>query len=272
MNPRQLLEHHGITPRRDLGQNFLWDPGLLARIVELAQLGRDDVALEIGPGTGALTRYLAEAARRVVAVEVDERLIPVLRRHTADLSNVEIVQADILEVDIGALVGDGPFRVVANLPYYITSAILRRLLENPPRPQRLTLTVQREVAERLIARPGDMSLLAVSVQFYGRPRICHRIKAGAFWPTPDVDSAVVCIDVSGAPTVPVDDERRFFRVVRAGFSQKRKQLKNALASGLNLETATVIAALEQAGIDPRRRAETLSLEEWATLTRALSHA
>ena len=270
MNPRKLLEQYGIHPRRDLGQNFLHDPGILARIVQLAALAPDDTVLEVGPGTGALTRRLADAAARVVAVESDERLMPLLRRQTADLPNVALVHADILSVDVGALVGDEPFKVVANLPYYITSAILRRLLEKPPRPQRLTLTVQREVAERLVAAPGDMSLLAVGVQFYGMPQVRLRVKRGAFWPAPEVESAVVCIDVYDTPPVLVDDERQFFRVVRAGFSQKRKQLRNALASGLALDATAVAAAMIGAGVAPERRAETLSLSEWAALARALS--
>lgn len=270
MNPRQLLERFEISPRRDLGQNFISDPGLLAHIAGLAALGPDDVVLEIGPGTGTLTRYLAEAARRVIAVEVDARLIPILRHELADYPNVELILADILDVDLARLLQGAPFKVVANLPYYITSAVLRHLLEAPPRPTHMTVTVQREVAERLVATPGDMSLLAVSVQFYGAPRICHRIKAGAFWPAPGVDSAVVCIDMHDTPPVPVADEARFFQVVRAGFSQRRKQLKNALAHGLALDAATTVNALAEASIDPRRRAETLSLDEWAALTRALS--
>lgn len=270
MHPRHLLERYAISPRRDLGQNFLSDPGVLAHIVRLAAVTRDDLALEIGAGTGTLTRHLAEAAGRVIALETDDRLIPILRQQTSDLSNVEVAHGDILDIDIGRLVGGAPYHAVGNLPYYITSAILRRLLETPPRPRRLTVTVQREVAERLVARPGAMSLLSVSVQFYGRPEVCHRIKAGAFWPTPGVDSAVVCIDVYGAPPVSVEDERGFFQVVRAGFGQKRKQLKNALASGLDIDAAAAVAALVQAHIQPDRRAETLSLDEWASLTRALS--
>ncbi|MBN1964782.1 MAG: 16S rRNA (adenine(1518)-N(6)/adenine(1519)-N(6))-dimethyltransferase RsmA, partial [Anaerolineae bacterium] len=162
--------------------------------------------------------------------------------------------------------------VVANLPYYITSAILRHLLECRPRPERLVVTVQREVAERLIAEPGDMSLLAVSVQFFGRPQIALRLNPAAFWPRPDVESAVVRIDVYGAPPVDVPDEALFFRVVRAGFGQKRKQLRNAISAGLHIAKADADALLGQGGIDPQRRAETLSLDEWAALVRAVAEA
>ncbi|MBN1284840.1 MAG: 16S rRNA (adenine(1518)-N(6)/adenine(1519)-N(6))-dimethyltransferase RsmA [Anaerolineae bacterium] len=274
MNPKKLLDYFDVAPKQSLGQNFLADPGALAHIVDIAEVGPDDVVLEIGAGTGALTRHLAGAAKRVIAVEVDSRLIPILQEQIASFPNVVLVEADILEVNAGELMqtlaGTETFQVVANLPYYITAAILRRLLENPPRPTRLTLTVQREVAERLAAQPGDMSLLAVSVQFYGRVRVAHRIKAGAFWPTPGVDSAVVRIDTyTDGPPVPVDDERQFFRVVRAGFGQKRKQIKNALAGGLGLEARAVVEALERAGVAPSRRAETLSLAEWTALTAAL---
>ena len=272
MNDRQLLEQHAITPKKSLGQNFLHDPNTLEKIVEIADLSPDATVLEIGPGTGNLTRALAGRAARVIAVEVDGRLIPLLQDATAAFPHVEIVHADILDVNVGDLVGATPYVVVANLPYYITSAILRHLLENTPRPQRLVLTVQREVAERLVAGPGDMSLLAVSVQFYGQPQIAMRLNPAAFWPRPDVDSAVVRIDVFDAPRVAVPDEKAFFRVVRAGFGQKRKQLRNALSAGLGISKAQAVELLERAGIDPQRRAETLSIEEWAALAFAIVQA
>jgi 16S rRNA (adenine1518-N6/adenine1519-N6)-dimethyltransferase len=168
------------------------------------------------------------------------------------------------------VIGPKEFVVVANLPYYITSAILRHLLEPYRRPKRLVLTVQEEVADRLVAQSDDMSLLAVSVQFYGKPQIVARLNPAVFWPRPDVDSAVVRIDTYDTPPVKVPDADMFFRVVRAGFGQKRKQLKNALGSGLGIKTAEAGALIEQAGLDPSRRAETLSLDEWAALTRTIS--
>jgi 16S rRNA (adenine1518-N6/adenine1519-N6)-dimethyltransferase len=310
MHPRQLLERHGIAPKQSLGQNFLYDEGLLARIVAAAELSPGDEVLEIGPGLGALTRQLALAAGRVVAVELDDRLLPILRYELEPFANVELVHGDILAFDPAAWF-DGPFVVVANVPYYITGAILRHLLEGRPRPRRLVLTVQREVAERLAAWPPDMSLLAVSVQYYGSVKIVGAVKAGAFWPRPEVDSAVVRIDVAerGAtadrrpPTTdhgrqttdhgqeatpdarpqttdhgqlssvvrrPSSDEA-FFRVVRAGFSEKRKQLKNNLRQ-LGLSDEAIAAALAAAGIDGRRRAETLTVEEWRVLSSALDNA
>ena len=273
---RQLLDKHNLRPRKGLGQHFLADPNILRKIVEAAELSPDVVALEIGPGLGTLTRWLAESAGYVVAVELDEGMLALLREELADLPNLELVQGDILELDPVTLIrdlsssdlGSHPvYTAVANLPYYITSAAIRHLLEAEPPPNRLALTVQLEVARRIVAEPGDMSLLAVSVQFYGRPRIVAKIPAGAFVPPPKVDSAVVRIDTYDTPLVAVPDAEDFFRVVRAGFGQKRKQLKNALAAGLGLPPADVSAIMARAGIEPQRRAQTLSLAEWADLAR-----
>ena len=278
---RVLLDKYNLRPRKGLGQHFLADPNILRKIVDAAELSRETVVLEIGPGLGTLTRQLAGSAGRVVAVELDEAMIGVLREELGHLSNLELVRGDILRLDPAELIRGSrsldlvaslEYIVVANLPYYITSAAMRHLLEADPPPTRLVLTVQREVALRIVARPGDMSLLAVSVQFYGQPRIVARIPAGAFVPPPQVDSAVVRIDTFPAPPVDVPDIQAFFRVVRAGFGQKRKQLKNALAAGLGLPAAEVSAALTRAGVDPRRRAQTLSLDEWAGLARELSGA
>jgi 16S rRNA (adenine1518-N6/adenine1519-N6)-dimethyltransferase len=262
---RELLDKYNLRPRKGLGQNFLADPNILRKIVEAADLTPDATVLEIGPGLGMLTRFLSQAAGRVVAVELDEALFGLLRQELAGLPNLELVQGDILQLDPAA-VGGPSYTVVANLPYYITSAAIRHVQEASPPPQRIVLTVQREVAERIVAAPGELSLLAVSVQFYGRPRIVARIPAGAFVPPPKVDSAVVRIDTHPAPPVEVADVEAFFRVVRAGFGQKRKQIKNSLAAGLGVSAGEATAALARAGIDPQRRAQTLSLAEWAGLT------
>lgn len=268
MDPREILRRYGLRPRKGLGQNFLVDRRALERIVAAAELTPDDTVLEVGPGVGQLTRLLAEAAGQVVAVELDREMVRVLQQELADRPNVEVVEADILKVDPGEITGRRPYKVVANLPYYITSAALRHLLEAQPPPTLLVVTVQQEVAERITASPGEMSILSVSVQFYGRPRRVARIPAGAFYPPPKVDSAVVRIDVypPGERPIQVDDPERFFRVVRAGFGQRRKQLRNSLSAGLRLRSGEVEAALQRAGIDPHRRAETLSLDEWARLS------
>ncbi len=260
MNPKMLLDYYQIHPKKSLGQNFVQDPHALEKIVAAAELSPDDTVLEIGPGTGALTEQLAPLVKRVIAVELDTRLQPILNAALGHVTNIEFVYADILATDVPRLVGDD-FVVVANVPYYITSAILRHLLENKPRPRRIVMTVQLEVAERLVAKPGDMSVLAVSAQFYAKTRNVARLKAATFWPRPEVDSAVIRLDTYDTPHYDVPDDQTFFRIVKAGFSQKRKQLKNSLGEGGE-------ALLAQAGIDPKRRAETLSMEEWAALARA----
>jgi 16S rRNA (adenine1518-N6/adenine1519-N6)-dimethyltransferase len=270
LDARQLLRDFGLYANKSLGQNWLVDEAALARIAAVAQLVPQDTVLEIGPGLGSLTRHLARAAGRVIAVELDAALIPALYRSLADYANVTLVQGDILHTDLSELMGrDTSYKVVANLPYYITSAVIRHLLEAQPRPSLIVLTVQLEVAQRITAAPGKLSLLAVSVQFYGRPTLVTHIKAGSFYPVPKVDSAVVRIEPYRYPAVDVADRDEFFAVVKAGFSQKRKQLHNALAAGLAWPQADIAAALEHAGVDGRRRAETLALEEWASLARAL---
>ena len=273
MDVRRLLREFNLQPKKGLGQNFLVSEGALRRIVAAADLEPGDVVLEVGPGLGTLTRLLAQQAKRVIAVELDRRLVDILSQTLADFLNVEIVQGDILEMEPGGpgrLSGLAPnYKVVANLPYYITSAVLRYLLTARVKPRSIVVTVQREVAQRMTASPGQMSLLSVGVQFYGRPRIVARIPAGAFYPVPKVNSAVVRIDLDESPRMTVADVDRFFEIVRAGFGQKRKQLRNALAHGLSLSTSTVVEALRRAGVDEKRRAQTLSLEEWTRVTQEI---
>jgi len=266
-----LLRRYGLRPKKSLGQNFLIDESALARIAAAADLAASDTVLEIGPGLGSLTRHLASAARRVVAVELDAAMLPVLRQTLQSCANVEIVHSDILKYALTASRNGLPpgYKVVANIPYYITSALIRHLLEADVRPSLVVLTVQREVAERICAGPGDMSLLAVSVQFYCAPRLVARIPAGAFYPPPEVDSAVLKLDVFTQPAVAVADADHFFQVVKAGFSQKRKQLRNSLSAGLHLESRKADELLFRAAIDPKRRAETLTLEEWGALAKVV---
>jgi 16S rRNA (adenine1518-N6/adenine1519-N6)-dimethyltransferase len=280
-----LLRRHGLHLKKRLGQNFLADPVHLDRIVAAAQLGPDDVVLEIGPGVGTLTARLASRARQVVAVELDADLLPALRETLAPFSNVVVVQGDILQLDVAQLVSATPpafdgldsldssdssllaphssSKVVANLPYYITSAAIRHLLTAAVGPELIVLTVQREVAQRIVARPPEMSLLAVSVQFYAQPEIVARIPAGAFYPPPKVDSAILRLRPWPQPPVEAPSEEAFFDVVRAGFGQRRKQLRNSLKSGLNLPAERIEAMLQAAEVAPERRAETLTLAEWA---------
>ncbi len=286
MNVHEILRRYHLQPRKGLGQNFLVDEVHLARIVAAAELTAEDAVLEIGPGLGMLTERLAEAAGRVIAVELDPRMVAILAERLAGRSNVHIILGDILSLDPAQLVAEAlypdqawshlslsaapiSYKVVANLPYYITSAAIRHLLEARVPPSLMVLTVQREVAQRMIARPPEMNLLAVSVQLYASVEIVDRIPAGAFYPAPKVDSAVVRLRRFERPAVDMADVKDFFDVVKAGFGQRRKQLHNALMSGLGRSPTSIVAALQMAGVDPRRRAETLTLEEWARLAEAL---
>ncbi|HZU86622.1 MAG TPA: 16S rRNA (adenine(1518)-N(6)/adenine(1519)-N(6))-dimethyltransferase RsmA, partial [Anaerolineaceae bacterium] len=263
--PAKLRAHH-LTPKKSLGQNFLLDDSTLRRIVAAAEIPPHAEVLEIGPGAGSLTRYLALAAQRVVAVELDAALIPILGEVLAGVENVSIVHGDILKQNPSDLMHQPGYWVVANIPYYITSSVIRHLLEASVRPACVVLTIQREVAERICAAPGDLSLLALSVQLYGRPRAVARIPAGAFYPPPKVDSTVLRVDLYDEPRIPQSQIEDFFRLAKAGFSQKRKTLRNSLSGGLGWKPDRAVALLAAAEIDPMRRAETLSIEEWARLT------
>ena len=267
LNTTQLLRDHGLRADKGLGQNFLQDPSILELIIEAADIQPDDTVLEIGPGLGSLTRYLAREARQVVCVELDHDLIPVLQTVMSDHKNTRIVEGDILQVSPASLLESEDYLVVANVPYYITSAIFRHLLGSTPRPRRIVLTVQKEVAARICARAGDMSLLALSVQVFGQPRITDIIPAEAFYPIPKVDSAIIRVDMDPEPRISIPLLETFFSLAKAGFSQKRKTLRNSLSAGLRLSPAKAGELLEISGIDPMRRAETLSIEEWSALSR-----
>ena len=264
-HPQKLLQKYHLRPHKGLGQNFLSDDEVLSGIADAAEIPPNAAVLEVGPGLGSLTRHLAERAERVVAVELDKDLIPVLRKEFADSPNVEIVQGDILEFSPDEYFADGEYYVAANIPYYITSAVIRHLLEGKARPKRLALTVQKEVAERICAAPGKLSLLALSVQVYGTADIPMIIPAAAFYPEPNVDSAVVRIELYDEPLIPPEKLDDFFKLAKAGFGQKRKTLRNSLSSNLHLSGAETEALLRQAGIDPQRRAETLTIAEWKNL-------
>ncbi len=252
--------------KKSLGQNFLVDGRVLSRIMRAAEISPDDTVLEIGPGRGILTRELAKIAARVVAVEIDDALAQNLAAEFADSPNVTILHADAREVEIESLVPTGaPYKLVANLPYYAASPIVRRFLEAGRKPTIMVVMVQREVAQNMTAAPGDMGLLSVATQLYGSPRIVAYVSPGSFRPAPRVTSAIVRIDVYPKPALELDSVEAFFRLARAGFSAPRKQLRNCLSHGLSIPPETAQAMLIDAGIDPRRRAETLSLQEWSSL-------
>ncbi len=273
LDAASLLHRYHLHPDKKLGQNFLVDPAALQQVVDSAQIQKEDTVLEVGPGLGSLTRALASRARRVVAVELDGRLIPALEEILIPFNNVELVHADILALDPVKLMQDPmntdsinqSYKVVANIPYYITSALIRHLLEAPLRPTLLVLTIQKEVAERITAVPDDMNLLALSVQVYGRPKITALIPSDSFYPAPQVESAVVHVEIYPKPLFPPRLINPFFRLAKAGFSQKRKTLRNSLSGGLGIPAQKACDLLLSAGIDPGRRAETVSLEEWGLL-------
>lgn len=265
---RTLLRALGMRPQKGFGQNFLVNDQILKRIVVAADVGPDDVVLEVGPGLGHLTRHLAREARRVIAVEVDRGMVRYLQSAFQGVQNVEIVEGDVLKVEPGDLVGDAIYKVVANLPFYITSAVLRHFFEAVRRPRMLVVMLQREVAYRILTAPGDLNLLAISVQVYGKAHLITRVPASAFYPRPKVDSIVLRIDVFDRPGIEVDPEK-FFKVVSAGFAMPRKQIHNSLAQRLWMPPGAATESLQTAGIDPMRRPQTLSIAEWDSLTREL---
>ncbi len=265
LDVRGLLKKHGLDPHKGLGQNFLVDQNTLVSIVDYAELKPDETVLEIGAGLGSLTRLLARSARRVVAVEIDRHLVPILREVMGSFTNCEIVEGDILELNPTTLMGGSGYCVVANIPYFITSAIIRHLLAGEVKPSRLVLTMQQEVAGRICAGPGDLSLLALSVQVFGQPRIGVSIPAAAFYPPPKVDSATLRVDLYDQPLIPARQLDQFFTLAKIGFSQKRKMLRNTLSAGLHCTSPQAEELLKSAGIDPTRRAQTLDLIEWKTL-------
>jgi 16S rRNA (adenine1518-N6/adenine1519-N6)-dimethyltransferase len=260
-----VLKRYGLRADKSLGQNFLQDPFALEQIANAAEIKPDDAVLEIGPGLGSLTRYLAVSARQVTAVELDADLLPPLKAILKPHTNVRLIHGDILKLSPSELIDQPDYIVAANIPYYITSVIIRHLLEHEPKPRRMVLTLQKEVADRICAAPGDLSLLALSVQVYGHPAITGRIPSGGFYPAPKVDSAILRLDIYESPLIPHEQMATFFKLIKAGFSQKRKTLRNSLSSGLHIPTAETESMLKQTGIDPQRRAETLSIAEWRAL-------
>jgi len=269
LNAAALLKRYALRAHRGLGQNFLQDPLVLEKIVSAAEIQSRDTVLEIGPGLGSLTRYLAVSAKEVVAVELDEHLLPPLKAILTPYQNIRLIHGDILKLSPKDLKLENDYIVVANIPYYITSAVIRHLLESESKPRRIVLTVQKEVAQRICAEPGDMSLLALSVQVYGKPRIAAHIPANAFFPAPKVDSAVLMVDIYSSPQIKEELMSTFFKLIKAGFSQKRKTLRNSLSSGLHISPTEAADLLTQVNIDPQRRAETLSIEEWEELSENL---
>lgn len=272
-----LVKRHGFKFTKSLGQNFLIDDNIVDKIVAGAGIGPSDKIIEVGPGIGTLTREMASRAGALMAVEIDKNLIPILTDTLGDFENVKIVNEDIIKADIRGLIDEnlsgGPVKLVANLPYYITTPIIMRFLEEDINVTDIVVMVQKEVAERMNAQPGgkDFGALSVAVQFYCDTEIVAKVPRHLFVPQPNVDSIVIALRVRPERKYRVDSEDLFFRVVKAAFGQRRKTLLNSIASMGNLSKDMVKEALEEAGIDPKRRGETLSLDEFANLSNVIGN-
>ncbi len=272
---RKLLRRYNIRAKKGLGQNFLVDDNVLEAIIKAAELKPADTVIEVGPGLGLMTGELAKRAGWVIAIELDNQLVDILNE-TLQYENIVVLNEDVLGTNPASLLqGRAPgfppefssYKVVANLPYYITQPVIRHFLEAPVKPEMMVIMVQKEVADVICAKPGERSVLSIAVQFYGCPSIVVKVSAASFFPEPDVDSAVVKIDVYKEPPVVVDNVEGFFKLVRAGFKAARKQAANSLSQGLGLPKPAIQQMLSKASIDPQRRAETFTLEEWAELWR-----
>jgi 16S rRNA (adenine1518-N6/adenine1519-N6)-dimethyltransferase len=277
-NTKEVLHKYGLSLKKSLGQNFLVDQNVLDKIVEAAEIKQNDGALEIGPGIGALTQKLARSASRVVAVEIDQRLIPALEETLSPYDNVKVIHNDVLKVDLHDLFetyfqGVKDISVVANLPYYVTTPIVMKLLEEKLPLHHIVVMVQREVADRMTARPGgkEYGSLSVAVQYYCEAKVVMTVPSTVFIPRPNVDSAVIKLTLRDQPPINVEDEAFFFRVVQSCFAQRRKTLyNNLLAQFFDKEQKDELRdILEHSGIDPQRRGETLSLHEFAILSNEL---
>lgn len=272
-----LVKKHGFKFTKSLGQNFLIDDNIVDKIVAGAGIGPEDKIIEVGPGIGTLTREMASRAQNLMAVEIDKNLIPILEDTLEDYDNVKIVNEDIIKADIRGLIdenlGGGPVKLVANLPYYITTPIIMRFLEENINVTDIVVMVQKEVAERMNAQPGgkDFGALSVAVQYYCDTEIVAKVPRHLFVPQPNVDSIVIALRVRPERKYKVDDEDLYFKVVKAAFGQRRKTLLNSISSMGNLAKDQVKEALEEAGIDPKRRGETLSLDEFAILSNVIGN-
>lgn len=273
-NTIEVLQKYQFNFQKKFGQNFLIDPSVLNRIVSAAEIGKNDCVLEIGPGIGTMTQYLAESAREVIAVEIDKNLIPILKDTLSEYENVSVINDDIMKVDINRIVreqnGGNPIKVVANLPYYITTPIILGLFENHVPLDSITVMVQKEVADRMQVGPGtkDYGALSLAVQYYARPEIVANVPPNCFIPRPNVSSAVIRLTRYEEPPVRVGDEKKMFALIRASFNQRRKTLANSLSNalGLGLTRQRVTEVLEQMQLSPTIRGEALTLEQFAELS------
>lgn len=272
---KRIIESSGFSFSKALGQNFIVNPSVCPRMAEMCGADKECGVLEVGPGIGVLTNELCKVAKKVVAVELDKRLPEILAKTLSDHDNVKIVSGDIMELDLHKLIKDEFYGmdvvVCANLPYYITSPVIMKLLEERLPIKALTVMVQKEAADRLCAQMGTRAAGAVTaaVRYYSEPKLLFKVSAGSFMPAPKVDSAVIRLDIEGKTALDVKDEKLYFRVVRGAFSQRRKTISNSISSVLSIDKATLLSALEKAGVSPMARAEQLTLEDFASIANAL---
>ena len=272
----EVLQKYNFNFQKKFGQNFLIDPHVLDKIISAAEITKEDCVLEIGPGIGTMTQYLAENAREVIAVEIDKNLIPILEDTLSSYENVTVINEDILKVDIAKIVDEKnagkPIKVVANLPYYITTPIIMGLFESHVPLNSITIMVQKEVADRMKVGPGtkDYGALSLAVQYYAKPEIVANVPPNCFIPRPNVGSAVIRLTRYEQPPVQVENERRMFSIIRASFNQRRKTLVNGLVNGGIAKKENVVAALEEMNLSPSVRGEALSLEQFAKLANILT--
>lgn len=276
---KKLLKEKGMRPSKRLGQNFLVSKSVLKKIIEAADLEKTDIILEIGSGIGTLTQELAKRAKKVIAIEKDKKMVEILKEILKDFKNVKIVEEDILKIENGSItkwLNGLNYKIISNLPYYIASPVIRKFLETKTPPQKMILMVQKEVAQRILAHPPKMNLLAISVQFYAKPKIVSYVSKRAFWPSPKVDSALIKLSEIKPKSYQhksaqiSTDQRLFFKIVKAGFSHPRKQLVNNLVFELKLEKEKVKSWLLKNKILPNSRAENLSLKNWISLTKTFN--
>ncbi len=272
---KRIMESSGFTFSKALGQNFLINPSVCPKMAELCGADENTGVIEVGPGIGVLTNELCKVAKKVVAIELDERLPAILGKTLADHDNVKVISGDVMKIDLHKLIED-EFQgmdvvVCANLPYYITSPVIMKLLEEKLPIKALTVMVQKEAADRLCAQMGTRECGAVTaaVRYYSEPKLLFKVSAGSFMPAPKVDSAVIRMDVDKKPALEIKDEKLFFRVVRGAFSQRRKTVANSLSSMLSIDKQTVNSAIVKAGVNPQARPEAMTLEEFAALSNAL---
>ena len=264
---KDLLKEYQIQPSKRLGQNFLIDKEAVKKIIGAADLGPEDVVLEVGPGLGVLTQELAEKAKKVIGIEKDPKMIEILQKTLEGSKNIEIVRGDVLKINLKYHVPNTKYKVVGNLPFYLAAPVIRQFLEAEKPPEKMVLVVQKEVGQRICAKPPEMSILAVSVQIYAKPEIVSYISKKSFWPSPEVDSAIIKITINKKQLT--TDRNLFFKIVKAGFSQPRKQLINNLSKKLILNRVKVEQWLLENNVQPTQRAETLEVQDWINLTKTI---